>query len=98
MISYELAKQLKEVGFPQEKSELYYINDISQIETKDSRYGGSWHVEEDMDLICAIPTLSELTNECFKIDKGLSVDINLKEDRYYVVFNTQDKHGNYLDY
>lgn len=39
-MNYALCRKLKNAGFPQEKSPTYYVNDKSQIENCDSRWGG----------------------------------------------------------
>lgn len=75
-MDYNLAKQLKDAGFPQNKSDFYYatINWVSQEfgESKECepylRYGSGGWVDT---FLTATPTLSELIEACGDGFKGL---------------------------
>lgn len=67
MITYELAKQLKDAGFPQEKSDYGYYKHHErgiEIEHGDSATG---------EFLCDYPTLSELIEACVNINPAFTV-------------------------
>lgn len=90
MITYEIAKQLKETGFPQKSVEyrdfLITVGDkpIDEHSAKEMGYEYAY-----------VPTLSELIEACGRI----GVKIGYMEDgRIYAEFDKDDGHGNLIDF
>lgn len=87
-LDYTTAKALKDAGFPQEKATTYFVNQEGQIITHEERWGGQWHTEDDMGLICAIPTLSEIIKKL-----GMDFEVlyeNSYEDWWAGIYNWHD--------
>lgn len=61
-LSYEQCRELKKAGFPQEKSEHYYI-DQNESTGAVSDYDESFHNDKRN---CDCPSLSELIEECWE--------------------------------
>lgn len=82
MMTYELAKRLKEAGFPQ-KAEAYFVDKNTQEKDIDPNY--PYH-----------PTTQELLDECIKLSKRLNLpfDGNGKTDEelanLWFVLNKKD--------
>ncbi len=88
-INFELAKKLKDAGFPQEGAEFYWSHypDLPPVIDHKDRNTGS--------KICVALTLSELIEACGKI----GVKIGYQEDgRIYAEFDKDDGNGNLIDF
>ena len=75
MLSYELAKKLKDAGFPQENRKFYYEfcpDEDNELVISDNAWHDTWTQEwGDLHFLketkeCACPTLSELIEVCGK--------------------------------
>ena len=70
MITYEMAKQLKDAGFPQATGGFYYWNG-ELVEARDMR---SFYDEKIVTHTIKIPTLSELIKECGVMELVVYID------------------------
>lgn len=78
---YELAKQLKDAGFPQEDA-LYYFTDEMSEDSDPMYYAG---IETPMDDDIAAPTLEELIEACGDEITSMYRADKLSEGRVWVV-------------
>lgn len=97
-MNYELAKQLKEAGFPDDRKDLdlVYLNRNIVMTWKDVYQGGR---NTDNLLVpdehtVKMPSLSELIEACGDV----SWKCSKKEGRYFVEFEIDDGHGNNIDF
>lgn len=73
MIDYKLAKELKEVGFPQEGNIMIIENGDIILHSYDHCYCPRCQGYEEF---CIIPTLSELIEACGEEFGGISKELN----------------------
>jgi len=86
-MTFELAKKLKDAGFPQGK---YAIKPLEKIPTE-------FH-EDALSAPPFVPTLSELIEECYKLS-SFEIKIWETEDgRFRAVTNLDDGNGNEIDF
>lgn len=92
MISYKLAKELKDCGFEQRKllnESKYYFGDNNIVQVGVAKERG---IDIDNDS-AYIPTLSELIDACGEIRT-----IRKEDNKWYVCTTKDDGHGNLIDF
>jgi len=78
-MNYELAKKLKEAGFPQEGEFVWIDRNLKKTETNEQRTIVLWkdvvsEWEPNCEILCYNPTLSELIYACSKEVNFILVD------------------------
>ena len=82
-MTYDLAKKLKDAGFPQEDTEWYWGKEWGSPKVFTFHKNASWDRENEQS--CAKPTLSELIEACPRFQEG--------ENEYWFSIQWQNSGG-----
>ena len=96
MINYELAKKLKEAGYPQEAT-WYYVGESKELETEDHWLTVDWEWGDcrewcDVDHL-ACPTLSELIEACNERLLSLDFDTHMPKMKWSAISVQHEERG-----